>query len=732
MSNSKIGHFAAKGAAVFGLGVASFAMQANAAVPGHIDLLVGATHSEADGGKLGSYIYDQSTDSFWLATFGSAAGVRKYDADAGTSETYVSPTDIELFNRASDVAGGVTSPNHSGFAYFFSMLLNPKAITVGGVTYQPGEFAVLTNYSEVKEDGLTVQPNWGKALVSYDLRKIGSPTTAQPDRDNAQNGLPGGAIGGAFGVTDWNDALGVLATNQDFADASVDSDYSGRPYIARQASWSSDGKSLYMTQHSTRAKGGGIYKLNVETGALTHVVQLAADASNTYYGESSVIHTNVRDFGAGEGVGDQVLVNGAAGNGNAGGISYFVDGAGGVSDLKVLLSGADFEAFTETSNGSASQSSKRFYSSTVDDEGNLYFTDGRTGSIFMYDKHDRLVSVANKAQLAAFNQFVDAGKYSNSGNSLRLQNRVLQDGSVQVMARTDNKNVAGIRIGKIGDFNGDDVITAADTQFFINQFNVADATALAAGGSDYLNYISADLNGNSGIASSTTGALSGNSVTTKDLDVLRTFVNLKEGDANWDFTVNIADFEVLRANFDPTATDKSFFDGNNDYNTDGNVDIADFEALRANFNPAETYEAEVTFTQGTAVSLQANAITVPTGELALEVLADGTVNLVGNQASLTSFQIVGAADSIVETNFIALVGMFEQKGDAFVGGLGFAPVAVDGAISLGQIYNAGLDLQDLAFTYNGSVVGAVTYAVPEPSVAMLLGAMGLGFMRRRR
>ncbi|QDU32864.1 hypothetical protein KS4_09020 [Poriferisphaera corsica] len=696
-----------------------------AAAPSHMDLLVGQAHSEADGGRLGGYAYDANTGNFWLATFGTAAGVRQYDSAADDSETYVTPTDIELFNRASDVSGGLTSANNSGNTYLFSMLLNPKEVTRNGVIYQAGELGVLINYSDVKEDGLTLRPEWGKAVMAYDLRKIGSATTKTPDRANAQTGAPDGSVYGATGVTDWNDAFGVIATNNDFTNASIDSDYEKRPYIARQFAWSSSGKSIYISNHGNREKGGGIYRLNVETNELNHVVTVGADSSSTYYAEPSVVHTSVRDFGAGEGAGDQVIISGAADNGNANGISYFVDGESGASDVKTLVSGEDLLAFTE-------RDDTRLWASTADTEGNLYFVEGKGGNIFKLDQAGRLISIANKAQLSIFNKTNGGKYYSNSGNATRLQLREIDGGDLQLMTRTNNTFVTGVTIGKSGDLNQDGQINVADTNFFKTQYEQVDAASLIVGSDEYLHYISADLNGTADFDRKT-GVLASHAVTNKDMDVLRQFINLRAGDTNWDFKVDISDFETLRSNFDPTATDKSWFDGNYNYNTNGAVDIADFEALRASFNPADSYETEVAVTSD-VVTTQANTPVFAAAEsedLSIEITADGTVNLVGN-ASFTSFQIVGDADSVVESNFIPVAGMFETSGDKFVGGLGFAPVALDGRLSLGQIYNIDLDLRDLVFSYNGNLVGEVTYLIPEPSAVMMLMASSLLLLRRKQ
>ena len=71
-----------------------------------ISVIVDAKHAEANGGITGGFTYDAANDVFWINTYGSAAGVRRYDVASDTSETYVQPTDLELLNCASDIENG--------------------------------------------------------------------------------------------------------------------------------------------------------------------------------------------------------------------------------------------------------------------------------------------------------------------------------------------------------------------------------------------------------------------------------------------------------------------------------------------------------------------------------------------------------------------------------------------------------------------------------------------------
>ncbi len=64
-----------------------------------------------------------------------------------------------------------------------------------------------------------------------------------------------------------------------------------------------------------------------------------------------------------------------------------------------------------------------------------------------------------------------------------------------------------------------------------------------------------------------------------DIDAVGALASRLAGDANFDGTVDLADFGILRANF---GQSNATFD-TADFNDDGKVDLADFGILRANF-----------------------------------------------------------------------------------------------------------------------------------------------------
>ncbi|MEM1013323.1 MAG: dockerin type I domain-containing protein [Planctomycetota bacterium] len=84
-----------------------------------------------------------------------------------------------------------------------------------------------------------------------------------------------------------------------------------------------------------------------------------------------------------------------------------------------------------------------------------------------------------------------------------------------------------------------------------------------------------DVNGD-GVPDFAVGADRGGIVESGDV---RIFISTLVGDANFDDTVDLADFGILRANFG--ETDTTFAEA--DFNQDGTVDLADFGLLRANF-----------------------------------------------------------------------------------------------------------------------------------------------------
>ncbi|MEX2671746.1 MAG: hypothetical protein WD294_06515 [Phycisphaeraceae bacterium] len=707
---------------------AAIPSSAAAQQPGHMQLLVDEEKAEGGYGVLGGFTYSPEDDTYWTVLFGAGSGIRRIET--GPGEQYVHPTVMQQFIRATDVVGGVTNADYSGNPFQAGILLNPKAITldygselgpdgqlIGSITYQPGELAYISDFNLPVADG---DGNYlidaTKRVYRYDLRRVGeSGDIGLPDRDNADNGI--GNIIGSHGLVDWNDVFSVVATEQDLRDAAgYDSDGRVGSNFGRQFAWSTDGQSLYAVDAGSNT--GGLHRIDAVTGEVERLYD--GTTQGRIISEPAVVASDVRQLGTG--TGDQVLFDGHADHGNDGGISFVTDeGNGGTPG--VALAGSQLQAFTGEDGSSIG-------SIASDAAGNIYFYEKTSKALLRYDGQGRLVSVVNQAQLMAFNESVtQSGDYRDRGGMLRLQVFEDEENGTRIMYRGNNSFVAGASVGQPGDFSGDGAITADDTAFFIDQFQ---RSALPTPGTQgYADYAQADLNASgrvSGYSDGYDGSLQNRSVDAYDMDVLRQFVNLHAGDTDWNFKVDIDDFRTLKDNFDPTATDASWFDGNFDYHNKGSVNIADFQALKANFN-VTGYGTE----PASEVSLLSTAdfTTTLAGELSLLVHGDGEVFLVGEDAVFDAFQIVGADESILEGNFAGVEGMDTLVGDAYVAGLTLSEVALDGSLSLGHIYDAELDLRDLEFLYNDSVVGAITY-VPEPSSMVLVAACGAMLLGRRR
>lgn len=700
-----------------------------AAAPDHMHIRVTEADAEGGLGTIGSYTYDPASDTYWTVLFGSGLGVRKIDTSG--ADTYIPPSILERFTRASDVPGGVTDADFSGTSLSSGILLNPAPVTIdygneldannqpiGQVTYQPGELAYITDgLSRVSDGSGNYRFDLTKRVYTYDLRKVGTTNAGgvgTPDRNNAQDGV--GGIMGAYNQVDWNDVYHVLATEEDLRDvAGYSQTASSGSNFGRQAAFATDGQNLYTVDSGTNT--GGIFKINASTGAVSRLHE--ETGSGNIISEPAVLHTNVRQLGTG--TGDQVLFDGTGANGNDGAILYVLDdGTPGVKTPEVAVSASFITSITDT------QADVR--SIATDSAGNIYYWDSGADGLFKYDTHGRLAALVNTVQLTAFNAEQD-GDHRDSGGMLRLQ-VVEQAGQTTVLYRGDNSFVAGVDVKTIGDFNNDAAIDAQDTQFFIQQFNAAAPAPAAA--ADYLNYAKADLNSRGEVVGSSggyDGTITNDAVDNSDLRTLRQFINLKPGDTDWDFDIDIADFATLKNNFNPVATDASFFEGNFDYETDGDVDIADFAALKANFNPAK-YESDPLAVANASFGVL--GLPAELAELILEIDEQGFAELVGNNITFDSIQIVADALSLLEGNYIPVGLGNPVTGDSYIADFTLgAGINLDGRIALGQIYDASLDLRDVVFTYNGNVNGQVNY-IPEPATFALLALTFSATQLRRR
>lgn len=543
------------------------------------------------GGTHASYTYDAATNSYYLATFGSFAGLHKITPTTSTSNPWASvqyasqtssfPSDMLRYIRSSDVPGGAVNTAFTGSSTIGSILLNPKPITLtvpqtdsAGVpivgltqqiTYQPGQLAIITDGTSTVNDGTSPRPDYTKKVYTWDLRAIGTPTTALPDYSTGKSGAPapnenpGGAYG-ALGQADWNDVFTTVATEANvraayLAKTGTAAASSAMPFT-RQSAWSTDGQSIY---HGVTGSGAGLYKFNIPNGT-TQMIYSQSEVIT----DVAVLASSIRNFGGG--TGDQVLIDGNTANGNAGGLSYVVDNGTSVSATQVAFSGVDYRAYNErTAAGS-------LRGIAADSVGNIYFYDNGTGSLHKYDNQGRFSSVVNRAQLLEINHTVD-GARADGGGMLRLQVREDLSGTY-VTWRGDNDYVGAVRIFDPGDLNKDNVVNNADKNFFETQYNksmhggVPNPLTGTGTTADFVDYIAADLNG-SGLPNGTAAlpSLSNEAVTYMDLQVLSQFIDLELGDFNWNGSaLDANDWSIFNSHFniDPGVfgwDDYGWFDG---------------------------------------------------------------------------------------------------------------------------------------------------------------------------
>jgi autotransporter-associated beta strand protein len=579
------------------------------------------------GGTFASYTYDAANDAFYANIFGGTSGLRKiwrsspggdwqstdsvYDLDQQSS----TPSDQLRFIRSSDVPGGQVLATDTGTTIMSSILLNPTALTITvpapanydesfgygpidgdgniSITYAPGSLAFITDHGTEVKRGSTVHFDWTKKVYRWDLREVGTATTAQPDYDTGKSGDPSnpnpGGLFGAYGQADWNDVFSTALTEQTLRDAyeTYRTTHPTAPALptgsndnfGRQFAWSSDGQSLYAVDSGT--VGGGVYKIGATQGTAALIYSEPESAGSNVISEPAVVATATRDFGAGFGAGDQILFDGTPSGGNDGGISYIVDTGAAISAPHILLSGAKLRGYTELAVSNIS-------SIASDSSGNVYFYETGSYGLHKLDAQGRLSVVLNKAQIYEVSQSHD-GVRDDGGGLLRLQVRDDSTGT-WVTWRGDNSYIGAVHVFDAGDFDHDGSIGQADKDFFITQYNKTfhgDAPlAVGVNGAtidDYVAYLDADVNGSSKPVKNGAGALETASVTYKDLLTLDQFVAHKTGDFNWDGkALNGGDWAVFASHYNHAAGDFgytgfSWFDG--DVTFDGLVDENDYRRL---------------------------------------------------------------------------------------------------------------------------------------------------------
>ncbi|MGD9127684.1 MAG: dockerin type I domain-containing protein [Planctomycetia bacterium] len=573
----------------------------------------------AGSGTVGAFTYDQANNIFYTTIFGSDSGLRTIANQSGqwiggwsTSEDAYS-SDMLRFMRSTDVPGGVVdfTVATSGGCAPSGVLLNPVPLTIdmvladangdpvddgsGGyvitpVTYGVGELAYIMDIATEVKIGGVKQYEYTKKMYRWDLRAIGSSTSVQPDFANGQSGQPGvsGPAWGDLNQADWNDVLSVVFTEQDLRDeVTAQGGSPGSDNFGRQFAWSTDGLAIYAVESSRYQ--GGIYKIDPTDGAIEWIYrETGSSISDTLGSETAVLATTVHDYTGGSLAGDQIFFDGSVVNGNEGGISYVVHDGTNTSAAQVLLDGSAFKTWVENDGIDVN-------SITTDAAGNVYFyaygTDSvggqKTGGLFVRDTQGRLACLLSRAMMYEVNETED-GTRKDSGGMLRLQTYA-DSGGVHVLYRGDNKYVGEVDVPVLGDLTDDGLVDAADRTFMIDQYKKScyDAVPMIVGDGEqnYIDYLTADMNGSADGEEESTGALENVAVTFTDVETLAQFVDggLLTGDLDWDGVAGtLVDWAIFSAGLgnSPESGVWSWFDG--DLDLDGDVDEADLAIM----NPA--------------------------------------------------------------------------------------------------------------------------------------------------
>ncbi len=340
------------------------------------------SYNETMGGPIGSFVYNETNDCFYISTYGSNRGLRcfvsldgnfpswesndwpvenKLTNDTGKSWQCATESDLSRIAGSLDVAGGLFNANYPATTIISGMILNPSPVTVNGTYYDSGQLAIISDNSRALTSSAT------KRLLTWDLREIWSPTPLDPftmdpntfdpsssfyhpmnlpDRTNAEYNsgqLMVDVFGdwSGWGCTNWNDTFNYVLTLQDMADTVgagpvqvTTADNMG----GRRASFSSDGKKVYFVSKDSRSLGSrlftGLWSTNLETGATRRLFNDTGDNGESVSNsnavtcsEPAVVSVACRNL-TGQVFSpslDQVLFNGTEVSGNVAGLNCLVD-----------------------------------------------------------------------------------------------------------------------------------------------------------------------------------------------------------------------------------------------------------------------------------------------------------------------------------------------------------------------------------------------------------------------
>jgi len=429
----------------------------------------------------------------YVTAFGAGAALRKVSNVGGvqSSEIYVSETELQLYYRDGDVTRAVSGALQSG------LLLNPKTIGAGPTAVAPYQLAIIADAGFTRfPTSSTTDPAATKRFYSYNLQS---------------------AEGG-----DGRDVFTTLATLADMQTAIGTTSTSSNQ--GRQFAWSGDGQTIYFADSGNHQTAlGGLWKLNPVTGDVARLV--AEDDINT---EPAVISSG--------GV-DTIYVRGGGTTGNLGGVDKFTYDGTTLSARTEVLS---VEAFRDFLEAGADQEPTSF-AMAADDAGNLYFNNSDSSperrGIFKLDTQGRLSKVVSHAERdIVFTGTLNSAPNPN-GNTLRMQPRPVTHptaGSITQILYAESTPVnlvAGAYVFETGDFDRNGVAgQAADMSLFAAALKTR-GTALTD--QDHYKF---DLNANS-------------VVDWKDVKILQQFIDVPNGDANFDGVLDLVDLDTVGANY---------------------------------------------------------------------------------------------------------------------------------------------------------------------------------------
>ncbi len=572
-------------------------------------------------GQYGSYVDPEVTAASIDNLYGTSI-VYAYESVLGRVAT-----------GAPDFSTGDCSVYRGGSLRAGSFVLNPVALTFKGVTYQPGELALVTSIDGCED------PKYRKVVLFYDLRQVGEKTNRQPDYDTGEDGIGNNTPQfGAFGQTDWNDAFYPLVTGQKILD-SVPGLSSAKTFnFGRQAVWAPDGSAIYFAgfivnpsynenDPSSVNYYNGIWKYDLINDKLVQIRRNNTREERMYYCEMAAMDTGLRDFTDGQESGIQVMFCSEFDTGNEGGISCIVDDgsvdpnelanqsvytvlsadklsemngqAPEVNYVKNIIATADGEIYFYCTGNSA-----YLGSDYVNSGGSLY---RGSFAIYRYDTRDRLYAISNRATHMTFN--VGNGSSISGSTGAMGAMQYYDDLFAKKMLAFRNTSLAvpcGIEIFSPLDFNHDGRVNVSDLRIFrderIQSEKYRHPMEGGAGEEQMpgifeisLDHINCDIDGNAMYQSYVKDQRTGEILSDEVLEQMLNgtypedpnFIVVTDKRIFNDKIVTESDARVLYQ-----------FISAGDANLDGTVDMEDFARLAANHESGNSLDNKKDFSQG--------------------------------------------------------------------------------------------------------------------------------------